>query len=144
MLSLPTMEAKAAPWTEVGYSHRKPRTCWYWQWQHPQLRCHSCPRRLRSSRTPWRSSTQLPRQLNSITKEINDLCQRVADGGGQPAKTWSAYSLNFKTCQLPSISHIHLYLLNLLEKKYSSTQTPCVPCRNSATSQTPYCKIYLF
>ena len=45
--------------------HRRYRTCQYWQWQHPQFRCHSCLRRPRSSRSPWRPCTQKPRQVNS-------------------------------------------------------------------------------
>ena len=42
------------PGQRFGYPHRSPRTWWYQQWQHPQLGCHSCPRRPRSSMTPWR------------------------------------------------------------------------------------------
>ena len=61
-------------------------------------------------------------RLTALMREINDLQQRVAAGGGNQQRPWITYSKNCKICQLPSISHSHLHLLNLLGKYYTSTQ----------------------
>ena len=83
-------------------------------------------------------------RLTAFTREINDLSQRVAAGEGQPAKT-----LDCKQCELQNLSlAIHQPQppapAEPLGEVICSTQTPCVPCRNSPTSQTPYYRIYLF
>ena len=83
-------------------------------------------------------------RLTALMREINNLCQRVAAGEGQPAET---------------LDHIQHELQNLLiaihqphppasaeplgEKIQQYTDT-LLPCRNSQISQTPYCKINMF
>ena len=83
-------------------------------------------------------------RLTALTREINDLCQRVAAGEGQPAETPDCIQHELQNL-LIAIHQLHPPApTKLSEKYYSNTQAPHVPHRNSPTSQTPYCKLYLF
>ena len=72
-------------------------------------------------------------KLTVLTREINDLCQWVEAGEGQPVE-----SLDHIGCELQNLlTALHPlpppHKLNPLEKWYATIKTPCVPHRNKHT-----------
>ena len=89
MLWLPTTEAQASPWAEDWISSQKTRS------EHADIDTESThssdatvvlggPEAVGHPKDPVYGNQD---RLTALTREINDLCERVAAGEGQPAET---------------------------------------------------------
>ena len=140
MLWLPTVGVQDVPWTEAWICMQRTQSTQNWQWKHPQLEWHSCPRRTRCWRTSQRPCIWQSRQINNTHEGDKWLAPKsrgqrrttIRDLGSH--RTWTSKSLDSTLSATSTCTYWALWRSNMAIHRHIVYHTEAVKSNKLSTA----------